>query len=80
MDYFTGAAMDWTKVVELLIGKLDPTTIVLLILVAGCGWYHVIWRREDREDRQRLLELHDKQIEATNGLRNVLSAISGKVQ
>lgn len=73
--------MEWLgPVLQTLIGKLDPTTIVLLVLVGGCGYYHVIWRREDREDRQKMMDLHDKQIEATNGLRNVLSAITGKLQ
>lgn len=72
--------MDWTKIAAQLIDKLDPTTIVLLVLVAGCGWYHVVWRREDREDRQKMMDLHDKHIEATNGLRNLLAALTGKIQ
>lgn len=63
-----------------VLGKLDPMTVVLLSIIAACGYYHVIWRREDREDRAKFIELMDKQIDATNGLRNVLSAMTGKVQ
>lgn len=72
--------MDFGPPILALIAKFEPTTLVLLILIAGCGYYHVIWRREDREDRAKYLELMNRQIEATNGLRNVLSAISGKPQ
>ena len=72
--------MDWTKIAAQLIEKLDPTTIVLLVLVAGCGWYHVIWRREDREDRQKMLESHDRMTEAMNGFKNLIAAITGKSQ
>ncbi len=72
--------MDFGPVLIALIGKLDPITIVLLMIVSACGYYHVIWRREDREDKAKYLDLLNKQIDATNGLRSVLSAITGKVQ
>jgi hypothetical protein len=72
--------MDFSAAVLALIAKLDPVTLVLLILIAGCGYFHVIWRREDREDKSKYLDLLSKQIDATNGLRSVLSAITGKVQ
>lgn len=73
--------MDWLgPVFTALINKLDVTTLVLLFMLSGCAYYHVIWRREDREDKGKLLDTLNKQIEATNGLRNVLSAITGKAQ
>jgi Flp pilus assembly protein TadB len=72
--------MDFGPVLLALIAKLDPITLVLIIIIAACGYYHVVWRREDREDRSKFIELMEKQIDATNGLRNVLSAITGKAQ
>ena len=72
--------MDFGPALLALIAKLDPITLVFLIIIGACGYYHVVWRREDREDRAKYIELMDKQIDATNGLRNVLSAITGKAQ
>jgi len=73
--------MDWLgPVFAALIAKLDPTTLVLMCLLSGCAYYHVIWRREDREDKAKMLEMMNRQIDSSNGLRNVLSAITGKVQ
>jgi len=72
--------MDFGPALVALIAKLDPVTLVFLIIIGACGYYHVVWRREDREDRAKYIELMDKQIDATNGLRNVLSAITGKAQ
>ena len=73
--------MEWLgPVLTALIAKLDPISLILLIIVGFCGYYHVVWRREDREDREKMRSLLDKQIEAVNGLRVVLAAISGKAQ
>lgn len=73
--------MEWLgPVLTALIAKLDPISLILLIIVGFCGYYHVVWRREDREDREKMRQLVDKQIDATNGLRVVLAAISGKAQ
>ncbi len=36
-----------------LIGKADNVAVlVLLIVSAGLGWAHIVWRKEDREDRK----------------------------
>lgn len=72
--------MDLGPALLAIIAKLDPITLVLIMIIAGCGYYHVVWRREDREDRIKYIDLMNKQIDATNGLRNVLSAITGKAQ
>lgn len=72
--------MDFGPALLAVIAKLDPITLVLIMIIAGCGYYHVVWRREDREDRAKYIDLMNKQIDATNGLRNVLSAITGKAQ
>ena len=55
--------------------------IALLASVAGnvgLGWLHVIWRREERADREKMLEAFNKNTECINGLRNVFSASIGK--
>lgn len=72
--------MDFLPAILALIAKLDPITLVLVMIIGACGYYHVVWRREDREDRSKFIDLMEKQIDATNGLRNVLSAITGKAQ
>ena len=71
--------MDWLgPVFTALIAKFDPITLVLLLIVAACGYYHVVWRREDREDRAKLLEAFNKSSEALASLKNVISAATGK--
>ena len=72
--------MDFGPALLALIAKLDAMYLAFLSIIAGCGYYHVVWRREDREDRAKFIDLMNKQIESTNGLRNMLSAITGKVQ
>ena len=72
--------MDFGPALMALIAKLDAMYLAFLSIIGGCGYYHVVWRREDREDRAKFIELMEKQIDATNGLRNVLSAITGKAQ
>ena len=72
--------MDFGPALMALIAKLDAMYLAFLGIISGCGYYHVIWRREDREDRAKFIDLMNKQIESTNGLRNMLSAITGKVQ
>ena len=52
----------------------------MLGIMGACGYYHVVWRKEDREDRTKSLDVIGKQTEAINGLRSVLSAITGKPQ
>lgn len=55
--------------------------LAVLVLLAVCGaliWLHVVWRREEREDRRALLELINKNTEALNSVRMALIAITGK--
>ena len=71
--------MDWLgPVFTALISKLDPINLILLIIVGACGYYHVVWRREDREDKAKLLDAFNKNTEALASLRSVLSAVTGK--
>lgn len=71
--------MEWLgPVFTALIAKLDPISIILLFIVGACGYYHVVWRREEREDKQKILDAFNKNTEALASLKNVLSAVTGK--
>ena len=60
--------------------KVDNIAIVVLLLGIGASfWAHVIWRREEREDRRALLDLINKNTEALNGVKLALVAMTGKV-
>jgi len=69
-------------VIEVLlafIGRADNVAILVLTLaLSGCGYLHLVWRREDREDRQKLYATLEANTRALEGLRNVLSASLGK--
>lgn len=59
----------------------NPQHVGLAVTTSGClglGWLHVVWRREERQDRDKLLEVVNKNSEALSGLKNVLSAATGK--
>lgn len=71
--------MEWLGPIgTALIAKFDPITLVLLLLLAGCGYFHIIWRREDRAEREKLMGVLEKNNEALNSLKNVISAVLGK--
>ena len=71
--------MEWLgPVFTALIAKFDVITLMSLILIGGCGYYHVVWRREDREDRSKMLEAFNKNSDALASLKNVISAATGK--
>lgn len=62
-----------------LAGIKDTATLVLLLVLLGLGWLHITMIRENRQDRRDLVELLQKNTDAINGLKNVLSAMTGKV-
>ena len=64
----------WT----ILAGIKDTTTLVLLLALLGLGWLYVKTIGEHRLDRKELVEVITKNTEALNGIRNVLSAMTGK--
>lgn len=71
--------MEWLgPVLTALIGKFDVITLMSLILIGGCGWCHIVWRREDREDRAKFLDAFNKNSDALASLKNVISAATGK--
>ena len=65
----------WT----VLAGIKDVSTLVLILVIMGGGYLHLQMIRENRQDRQALIDLLQKNTEALNGIRNVLSAMTGKV-
>ena len=71
--------MEWLgPVLVKLFDKFDVITLFSLLLISGCGYYHIIWRREEREDRAKMMEAFNKNSEAIASLKNILSAITGR--
>lgn len=56
----------------------DLATLVLLLALMGLGYLHITMIRENRLDRQALMDLLLKNTDAMNGIKNVLSAMTGK--
>lgn len=62
-----------------IISKIENVAILVPVLcLGGLGYLYVTERRENRVDRQALMDLMLKTTDALNGLRNVLSALTGK--
>lgn len=62
-----------------LIGRADNVAVlVLLVVCAGLGWAHIVWRREEREDRRRLYDVVEANTRAVDTLRLALSISTGK--
>ena len=61
------------------IGKTDNIAlIVLLIMCSGLAYLHVVWRKEEREDRQKMLDAFNSIVTALNELRVAIAAMTGK--
>ena len=63
---------------QVLAGIKDTATLVLILVIMGGGYLHLQMIRENRQDRQALMELLQKNTDALNGIKNVLSAMTGK--
>lgn len=63
-----------------LLAKIqDPAVLVPMLLCIFLGYLHIVWRREEREDRKAAYETIERNTEALGELRNLLSALTGKV-
>ena len=63
------------------VGKIEnPAILVLLLMCAGLAWAHIVWRKEEREDRQKMLEVFGSLKDAINEMRVTLAAFTGKPQ
>lgn len=61
------------------IGKTDNLAVLVLMLVcSGLGYLHVVWRREEREDRRQMYAVIEAQTRAVDALRTALSLSLGK--
>lgn len=62
-----------------LLGSIkDTATLVLVLALIGLGYLHITTRKEDRQDRQALMDLLNKNTEALNGIKVALAAMTGK--
>lgn len=62
-----------------LIGKADNIAVLTLMGVsAGLGYLHIVWRREEREDRKQLYAAVEAQTRAVEALRHAISISMGK--
>ena len=63
------------------IGKTENIALIVLILMcAGLAYAHIIWRKEEREDRVKMLEVFGSLKDAINEMRVTLAAFTGKPQ
>ena len=71
--------MDILQFLSGLFSKTDNIAILILTSALGVSFYlHLIWRKEEREDRRALLNLLNENTAALNGLKQVLAAMTGK--
>lgn len=62
-----------------LLGKIDNVAILVLSLMCiGLGYLHVVWRREEREDRAKMLEAFNKLVDTLNDVKVAIAAATGK--
>lgn len=62
-----------------LFAKSENIAITVLMAVcAGLGYLHIIWRREEREDRRRLYDVVEAQTRAVEALRTAITFSAGK--
>lgn len=56
----------------------DPALVVTTLGCLGLGYLHVVWRREEREDRAKMLEAFNHLVEALNDVKVAIAATTGK--
>lgn len=67
------------KVIEIIFSR--PENVALMVSVTfnvALAWAHVVWRREERQDREKSVETFGEVVEAINRLTNVISANTGR--
>lgn len=64
--------------IPLLAGLKDSAILVPTLGCIGLGYLHVVWRREEREDRKAMLDVLNRVTEALNGVKIALAAMTGK--
>lgn len=62
-----------------LISKADNVAVLALGGIAiGLGYLHIVWRREERDDRRQLYTLIEANTGAVQSLRTAISLLVGK--
>jgi hypothetical protein len=62
-----------------LLGKIqDPAVLVPTSGFVFLGYLHIVWRREEREDRQKMMEAFNKLVEALNQVKVAIASVTGK--
>lgn len=62
-----------------LLGKIqDPAVLVPTAGFIFLGYLHIVWRREEREDRQKMMDAFNKLVEALNQVKVAIASITGK--
>ena len=63
------------------ISKIDNIAILILFMMcAGLGYLHIIWRKEEREDRAKMLDAFNSIVQALNDLRVSHAATLGELR
>ena len=63
------------------IGKIDNIAILILFMMcAGLGYLHIVWRKEEREDRSKMLDAFNSIVQALNDLRVSHAATLGELR
>ena len=62
-----------------ILSKVDNLAVLTLILCnMGLGWLYYTERSQNRSDRQQLMELHLKLVDAINDVKMAIAAFSGR--
>lgn len=64
------------EVLTSAISVIDNVAIIILLLVsAGLGYAHFVWRKEERQDRRDLQRIVSDNTQAVADLRNMLTIL-----
>gem|GEM_PF-4919884 len=63
-----------------LVTQQNIAIVVLSLMCAACGWLHIVWRREDREERKGLHNCLDRNSDALNGVERAIAVLSERVK
>lgn len=62
-----------------LLGKIDNVAVLVLSLgCLGLGYLHVVWRREERADRQAMMAAFNNLTSALNEIKVAIAAQTGR--
>jgi hypothetical protein len=68
--------MEWLTPILSKVDNLAVLTLILCLL--GLGWLYYTERKENRADRQQLMDLHLRLVEAINEVKVAIAVLTGK--